>query len=111
MHPEKSNKKYKVEKKGTKIVKRPHTCPVVYLQNFSKISPKYYEKLNNFNVKTYRKPNRNDFMIYAYNKLKNSKIFKTSHQNIGVRKDFYSKHFVFVFLPSSYLILNKKELI
>jgi hypothetical protein len=72
-------------------MKRPHTCPVVYLQNFSRISPKYYEKLKNYTVKTYRKPERNDFIIYAHNKVSNSKIFDTSLQNIGVRKNFYSK--------------------
>jgi len=90
-HPEKSNKRYKAERKEKKIVKRPHTCPVVYLQNFSKISPKYYEKLKNFNIKTYREPSRNEFMIYAHDKLTNSKILYASLQNIGVRKEFYSK--------------------
>ncbi len=80
-----------MKKKEKKIVKRSHTCPVVYLQNFSKITPKYYEKLKNFNAKTYRKPNRNEFMIYAHDKLNNLEIFNTSLQNIGIRKDFYSK--------------------
>ncbi len=80
-----------MRKKERRKVKRPHTCPVVYLQNFSKISPKYYEKLKNYNVKTFRRPNRNEFMIFAHDKLKNSKIFNTSLQNIGVRKYIYSK--------------------
>lgn len=73
-----------------KVVKRPHTCPVVYLQNFSKISPKYYEKFKNYNTKTYRKPNRNDFTIFTHNKINNSNIFNPSLQNIGVKKNFYS---------------------
>jgi len=83
--------RYRGGEKEQKKVKRPHTCPVVYLQNFSKISSNYYEKLKNYNVKTYRKPNRNEFMIFAHDKLKNSKIFNTSLQNIGVKKDFYSR--------------------
>lgn len=90
MHPKKSNKKYKVEKEEKKLVKRPHTCPVVYLQNFSTISSKYYEKLKNFDAKSYREPKRNEFMIFAHDKIKNSKIFKTSLHNIGIRKEFYS---------------------
>ena len=72
------------------MVKRPHTCPVVYLQNFSVISSKYYQKLKNFNVITYREPKRNEFMINAHYKITNSKTFKTSLQNIGIRKNFYS---------------------
>jgi len=76
--------------KNNKVIKRPHTCPVVYLQNFSKISAKYYQKLKNFNVNSYREPSRNEFIIYAHDKLNNSEIFKTSLQNIGVRKFFYS---------------------
>ena len=76
--------------KNNKIIKRPHTCPVVYLQNFSKISAKYYQKLKSFNVNSYREPNRNEFIIYAHDILNNSEIFKTSLQNIGVRKLFYS---------------------
>ncbi len=75
---------------NNKVIKRPHTCPVVYLQNFSKISEKYYQKLKNFNVNSYREPNRNEFIICAHDKLKNSDIFKTSLQKTGVRKLFYT---------------------
>ena len=70
--------KYRARSKEKKKVIRSHTCPVVYLQNFSKISSKYYEKLKNFNVKTYREPNRNEFTINVHDKLSNSKIFNTS---------------------------------
>jgi len=70
------------------IVKRPHICPVVYLQNFSHLSPKYIEK--SFTVKTFREPKRKEYLIYVHNKIKNSPVFETSLKNIGVRKLFYS---------------------
>ena len=80
-----------VPKKSNNIVTRHHTCPVVYLQNFSRISPKYYEKFKNYNDKTYQRPKRNDFLICTYDKTKNSNITNISLQNVGVRRDFYSK--------------------
>ncbi|MFX0029717.1 MAG: DUF4238 domain-containing protein [Candidatus Hermodarchaeota archaeon] len=69
-----------------KRVKRTHTCPVVYLQNFAKVSPQYYEKLKYYN----QKPKRKDFTVYVHDKIQNSKISNRSLQNIGVRKNFYS---------------------
>jgi len=77
--------------KREKEVRRTHTCPVVYLQNFATISARYYEKLKNYTVKTYKKPDRNDFLICTHDKFINSKIFNRSLQNVGVRRDFYSK--------------------
>ena len=44
----------------------------------------------NFDKNSYREPKRNEFLIYAHNKIKNSNVFKTSLNNVGVRKDFYS---------------------
>ncbi len=72
------------------IVERPHTCPVVYLQNFSHLSSKYVKKSSKFTKQTFRKPKRNEYLIYAHDKIKNKPIFKTSLKNIGVRKLFYS---------------------
>ena len=45
----------------------------------------------NFDKNSYREAKRNDFIIFAHDKIKNSKIFNTSLQNIGIRKYFYSK--------------------
>ncbi len=68
-----------------------HTCPVVYLQNFAHFNPSYQKKLLNFTDKTYRDPNRNEYLIYAHNKIENSKIFCTSLERIGIKKRFYSE--------------------
>lgn len=76
----------KIEKKS----RRTHTCPVVYLQNFATISPRYYEKFKNYNSKTYQRPKRNDFLICTHDKITNSKITNKSLQNVSVRNDFYS---------------------
>lgn len=72
------------------IAKRTHTCPVVYLQNFSKISQSYYDKLQNFNENTYREPKRKEFTINVHDKITNSAISLRTLQNIGVRNYFYS---------------------
>ncbi len=87
-HPEEFKKKYILPLKEKKEVKRPHTCPVVYLQNFARVSPNYLKK--NFTVKTYRPPKRDEFLIYAHDKISNSIIFNTSLHNVSVRKDFYT---------------------
>ncbi|TFG25567.1 MAG: DUF4238 domain-containing protein [Promethearchaeota archaeon] len=71
-------------------VKRPHTCPVVYLQNFAYLTNSYIKKLENFTPKTYKEPKRNDYFIFVHDKIKNSKIFKLTLNNFGVRKKFYS---------------------
>ncbi len=95
MQPEDNNKKKSlnfIDKNDHEeiIVKRPHICPVVYLENFSHLSPKYVKKLSKFTEKTFREPKRNEYLIYIHNKIKNSHIFETSLENIGVRKLFYS---------------------
>ncbi|MBA7590823.1 hypothetical protein ES708_32963 [subsurface metagenome] len=45
----------------------------------------------NFDKNSYREAKRNEFIIFAHDKINNSKIFNTSLQNIGIRKNFYSK--------------------
>ena len=42
-------------------VKRPHTCPVAYLQNFSRLSPNFLKKFDNSGKNSYQKPDRKDF--------------------------------------------------
>ncbi|NVM19606.1 MAG: DUF4238 domain-containing protein [Candidatus Lokiarchaeota archaeon] len=89
LHPEEFNGRYKKDNEDRKI-KRSHTCPVVYLQNFAKVSDSYYQKLLNFDKNSYREPKRNEFLIYAHDKIENSALFNTSLNNIGVKKNFYS---------------------
>jgi hypothetical protein len=92
-HPEEYAKRYlnsnQILNDEALKVKRPHTCPVVYLQNFSRLSPNYLKCFDNSDYKTYQKPDRKDFLIYAHNKIKNEPFFETNLDNIGVRKNFY----------------------
>jgi len=95
-HPEEYAKRYlnsnQVLSGRSLKVKRPHTCPVVYLQNFSRLSPNYLKKFDNSDYKTYQKPDRKDYLIYAHNKIKNEPFFETNLDNIGVRKNFYKSN-------------------
>ena len=86
-HPEEFRRKFPKQKDLK--VNRSHTCPVVYLQNFARLSPKYLQK--DFTIKTYREPDRKDYLIYAHNKIENSPIFQASLESIGVRTKFYSE--------------------
>lgn len=68
-----------------------HTCPVTYLQNFAHLNPSFQKKLINFTDKTYRDPKRNEYQIYAYNKIEKSKTFCSSINKIPIKKRFYSE--------------------
>lgn len=52
-------------------VKRNHRCPVVYLQNFAILCPKYAKKLSNYKENNYKPPKRRDYCVYAHDKLRN----------------------------------------
>ncbi len=69
---------------------RSHTCPVVYLQNFAILCPKYEKKLSNYTIETYRPPKQKDYCVYVHDKKKNNKLTLRSVVNIAVKKRFYS---------------------
>lgn len=71
-------------------VLRSHTCPIVYLQNFAHLCPKYEKKLFNYTDDTYKPPKQKDFCVYVHDKLANSRIELRSVISIGVKKKFYS---------------------
>ena len=61
-------------------VLRSHTCPIVYLQNFAHLCPKYEKKLFNYTSDTYKPPKQKDFCVYVHDKIENSGIKQRSNK-------------------------------